>query len=105
MVGSGALRECLLDPTVEHVLAVGRSTTGQWHETLRELVGMDLTDYASVADALSGVAVAVAVAPVTTCWHAKRPPRRQVASGHVALRRLLSRRAGKPTSRNAAREL
>jgi uncharacterized protein YbjT (DUF2867 family) len=54
MVGSGALRECLLDPDVEQVLAVGRSATGKKHEKLRELVLPDLTDYANVADALSG---------------------------------------------------
>lgn len=29
MVGQGVLRECLLDPEVERVLAVGRKATGQ----------------------------------------------------------------------------
>ncbi|HZC96889.1 MAG TPA: epimerase, partial [Bradyrhizobium sp.] len=29
MVGQGVLRECLVDPGVERVLAVGRSRTGQ----------------------------------------------------------------------------
>ena len=37
MVGQGVLRECLLDPGVESVLAVGRSPTGQTHAKLREL--------------------------------------------------------------------
>ncbi len=44
MVGQGVLRECLLDPGVEAVLAVGRSATGQTHDKLRELVHADLTD-------------------------------------------------------------
>jgi uncharacterized protein YbjT (DUF2867 family) len=42
MVGQGVLRECLLDPGVARVLAVGRSTTSQQHEKLgRELSGYD----------------------------------------------------------------
>jgi hypothetical protein len=35
MVGRGVLRECLLDPSVEGVLAVGRSPTGRRHAKLR----------------------------------------------------------------------
>ena len=37
MVGQGVLRECLLDPGVESVLAIGRAATGQHHQKLREL--------------------------------------------------------------------
>jgi nucleoside-diphosphate-sugar epimerase len=44
MVGQGALRECLLAPEVERVLAVGRSPTGRRHPKLQELVVPDLTD-------------------------------------------------------------
>lgn len=54
MVGQGVLRECLLDPGVERVLAVGRRPTGQKNDKLRELVRDDLTDYAGVADELAG---------------------------------------------------
>jgi uncharacterized protein YbjT (DUF2867 family) len=54
MVGQGVLRECLLDPTVETVLAVGRRPTGATHPKLRELVGDDLTDLASAEDRLTG---------------------------------------------------
>jgi uncharacterized protein YbjT (DUF2867 family) len=54
MIGGSALRECLLDPSVEHVLCVGRGKTGQTHEKLRELVLPDLTDYRAVAQELSG---------------------------------------------------
>jgi nucleoside-diphosphate-sugar epimerase len=44
MVGRGVLRECLLDPDVEAVLAVGRSTTGVQHPKLRELLRADMSD-------------------------------------------------------------
>jgi hypothetical protein len=48
MVGQGVLRECLLDPGVQRILAVGRGSTGQRDEKLRELV---LPDVAHLADA------------------------------------------------------
>jgi uncharacterized protein YbjT (DUF2867 family) len=54
MVGQGVLRECLLDPTVQRVLSVGRSAIGQRHEKLRELVLRDLSDLSSSASDLSG---------------------------------------------------
>jgi uncharacterized protein YbjT (DUF2867 family) len=54
MVGQGVLRECLLDPDVEAVLAVGRSPTGQAHAKLRELVHRDFTDFAPIAAQLAG---------------------------------------------------
>lgn len=54
MVGQGVLRECLLDPEVGEVLSVGRSTTGQAHPKLRELVRPDLLDFSAVESDLSG---------------------------------------------------
>src|SRR5580704_18949501 len=54
MIGQGALRECLLDPGVEQVLAVGRGATGQPHAKLRELVHADLFDLSAIAADLSG---------------------------------------------------
>lgn len=53
MVGQGVLRECLLDPDVTEVLAVGRSVSGQAHEKLKELVLKDFFDVSAVADRLS----------------------------------------------------
>lgn len=41
MVGQGVLRECLLDPDVKSVLAVGRNPSGQQHTKLRDLVVAD----------------------------------------------------------------
>lgn len=54
MIGQGVLRECLLDPEVEQVLAVGRTATGQQHAKLRELVHKNLLDFSGVEEALSG---------------------------------------------------
>jgi uncharacterized protein YbjT (DUF2867 family) len=54
MVGQGVLRECLRDPEVERVLAVGRAATGVQHEKLHELVHADLYDYSAVAGELAG---------------------------------------------------
>jgi uncharacterized protein YbjT (DUF2867 family) len=45
MVGQGVLRECLLDPGVESVLAVGRSPTGQQHPRLREILHDNFFDF------------------------------------------------------------
>lgn len=54
MVGQGVLRECLLDPGVEQVLAVGRRSTGQQHPKLRELVLADLSNQAGHEGELAG---------------------------------------------------
>jgi uncharacterized protein YbjT (DUF2867 family) len=54
MVGQGVLRECLLDPTVETVLAVGRSPVEPPHAKLRNLVHADFTRFGDVADQLTG---------------------------------------------------
>jgi uncharacterized protein YbjT (DUF2867 family) len=54
MVGQAALRESLLDPGVEQVLAVGRNPSGQKHDKLRDLTLADLTDYSGVAGDLAG---------------------------------------------------
>ena len=45
MVGKGVLRECLLDDGIERVLAIGRSSTGESHPKLRELVRNDMFDF------------------------------------------------------------
>jgi len=54
MVGQGVLSECLRDPQVTHVLAVGRRPTGRSHPKLEELVRADFFDWADVGDALRG---------------------------------------------------
>ena len=54
MVGQGALRECLQDEGVETVLTVGRTSTGQQHPKLRELVHADLTNLTAIEPELAG---------------------------------------------------
>src|SRR5208282_4431973 len=54
MVGQGALRECLLDPEVTGVLSIVRSSTGQQHQKLREIVHKDFFDFSSLESELSG---------------------------------------------------
>lgn len=54
MVGQGVVRECLLDPDVESVLAIGRSSVGQQYEKLREIVRSDLFDLSAIETDLRG---------------------------------------------------
>ena len=42
MVGQGVLRECLRDDSVDAVLAVGRSPSGQANPKVCELIRKDL---------------------------------------------------------------
>lgn len=54
MVGQGVLRECLLSPAVEEVVAVGRTPTGRAAAKLREITHTDLTDLAPIEADLAG---------------------------------------------------
>jgi len=54
MVGQGVLRECLQGADVTRVLAVGRGSTGQQHEKLRELTHDDFTDFSAIEGELAG---------------------------------------------------
>lgn len=54
MVGQGVLRECLLDASVESVLAVGRSPCGQQHAKLREILHDNFFDFAAIESQLAG---------------------------------------------------
>ena len=53
MVGQGALRESLLAPDVEQVLAVGRTPTGVRHQKLREVALTDFGDLTPIKDDLA----------------------------------------------------
>lgn len=55
MVGQGVLRECLLDPEIDVVLAVGRSPTGRPHAKVREILHEDLFALSSVEADLAGL--------------------------------------------------
>jgi uncharacterized protein YbjT (DUF2867 family) len=54
MVGQGVLRECLFEPEVHRVLALGRNSTGQHHEKFRELIHADLFNLSPIESQLSG---------------------------------------------------
>jgi uncharacterized protein YbjT (DUF2867 family) len=54
MVGQGVLRECLLDADVESVLVIGRSSTGQRHAKLREILHDNFLDFSAIESELRG---------------------------------------------------
>ena len=54
MVGQGVLRESLLAPDVEQVLAVVRAPTGVHHPKLREVRLADFADLSPIRDELTG---------------------------------------------------
>jgi len=54
MVGQGVLRECLLDPGIESVLAVGRNPLREQQPKLREILHNDFTDYSDIEPQLTG---------------------------------------------------
>ncbi len=54
MVGQGCMRECLIDPEVETVLAVGRGPTGVQNAKLREIVHDNFLDFSAILSQLAG---------------------------------------------------
>ncbi|MCJ7628257.1 MAG: hypothetical protein MUO50_07690 [Longimicrobiales bacterium] len=54
MVGGGVLRECLENPQVDSILAVGRRACGMVHPKLRELILSDLFSLEEVRSDLTG---------------------------------------------------
>jgi uncharacterized protein YbjT (DUF2867 family) len=54
MLGQGVLRECLLDPGVTKLVAIGRHPTGQKHAKLSEIVHSDVAVLAPVESQLTG---------------------------------------------------
>ncbi len=54
MVGQGVLRECLADAVVTQVLVIGRSTTGEVNEKLREIIHKNFEDFSPLENQLSG---------------------------------------------------
>jgi uncharacterized protein YbjT (DUF2867 family) len=54
MVGQGVLRECLLDPDVESVLAIVRNHSLPQNDKLREIVHQDIADLSAIEGRLAG---------------------------------------------------
>ena len=48
LVGQGVLRECLLDPAVTHVVALGRHPSGQSDDKLEDVVVEDFSQLGPV---------------------------------------------------------
>jgi uncharacterized protein YbjT (DUF2867 family) len=91
MVGQGVLRECLLDPGVTEVLAVGRTPTGQQHEKLRELVKPDLADLSADSAALTGYDACFFCLGVSSFGMSEADYRRLTYDLTLAAARLLAR--------------
>jgi uncharacterized protein YbjT (DUF2867 family) len=54
MVGQGVLRECLGDPDVTGVLAIGRGPTGKSHAKLRDVMHENFLDFSTIESRLAG---------------------------------------------------
>jgi uncharacterized protein YbjT (DUF2867 family) len=54
MVGQGVLRECLRDPRVTAVLAIGRTPLAETHAKLQQIVHRDLSDFSPIEGQLAG---------------------------------------------------
>jgi uncharacterized protein YbjT (DUF2867 family) len=54
MVGQGVLRECLGDPDVTGVLAIGRGPTGKSHAKLRDVLHENFLDFSTIESQLAG---------------------------------------------------
>jgi uncharacterized protein YbjT (DUF2867 family) len=54
MLGQGTMMECIADPSVTQILAVGRAPSGFTDAKVRDLVLKDLYDYSGVMGELAG---------------------------------------------------
>jgi uncharacterized protein YbjT (DUF2867 family) len=91
MIGRGVLRECLSDPGVEEVLALGRGPSGASHPKLRDLVAPDLLDLAPHAAALTGYDACFFCLGVTSAGMGEADYRRVTRDLTVAVAGLLAR--------------
>ncbi|GGK40007.1 epimerase [Pilimelia terevasa] len=94
MVGQGVLHECLADPRVTAVLAVGRTPVPREHPKLRQRVVPDLADLTAVADDLAGCDACFFCLGVTSLGLSERAYRRVTYDLTMHVARLLA--AGSP---------
>jgi uncharacterized protein YbjT (DUF2867 family) len=92
MVGQGVLRECLVDPIVERVLAVGRARTGATHAKLHEIVVPDVADLSAVGAELTGYDACFFCLGVSSAGMNERDYRRLTYDLTLAVARTLVRR-------------
>lgn len=55
MIGRGIMHECLKDPEVEEVVAVGRSSVGETHPKLREIKHTDFLNFDPIEEEMKNV--------------------------------------------------
>jgi uncharacterized protein YbjT (DUF2867 family) len=89
MVGSGTLRECLLDPDVESVLVVARTPTKLQDAKLREVIHKDFTEFSPIAAELTGYDACFFCLGVTSSGLTEEQYRRVTLDFAVAAARTL----------------
>jgi uncharacterized protein YbjT (DUF2867 family) len=90
MVGDGVLHECLSDPRVTSVLALGRSPLGIKHFKLREIRRKDFFDYSDLARELRAIDACYFCLGVSAAWMSEAAYRRQTFDLTLAAARALA---------------
>ena len=91
MIGQGVLRECLRDPDVAVVKAVGRSAAGAAHPKLREVVQGDLGNFTAIESELHDLDAAFFCIGVTSAGMAEAEYERVTYDIAVAAATTLAR--------------
>lgn len=91
MVGQGALRECLADPRVERVLAVGRTPLDQHHPKLQELQVESFLDFSGAEADLAGYDACFYCLGVSSAGMAEAAYRRVTYDYTLAAAQVLAR--------------
>ena len=90
MVGDGVLHECLADPRVSSVLALGRSALGVTHSKLREIRRKDFFDYSDLAGELRSIDACYFCLGVSAAGMSEAAYRRQTFDLTLAAARALA---------------
>lgn len=91
MVGQGVLREALIDPGVERVVAVGRASSGRQDPKLRELLVPDVADLAAIESELAGIDACFFCVGVSSAGMSEERYRRLTYDLTMAVARALAR--------------
>ncbi len=91
MVGQGVLRECLADPGIERVVAVGRTPIEQLHPKLQQLIHPDLYDLSAVESMLSGFDACFFSIGVTSAGMSEEEYTRRTYEMTISVARTLAR--------------
>jgi uncharacterized protein YbjT (DUF2867 family) len=91
LIGQGVLRECLRDPDVAVVKAVGRSAAGAAHPKLRDVVHSDMRGFAAIEPELHDIDAAFFCIGVTSAGMAEAEYERVTYDIAVAAATALAR--------------